>query len=79
MFEDGSSSVGGEEGKKKRKKKKNKKKKKNGADSISEVSMNDQSLSDLSQSNSTKPGNSRKNGLDFTPLKEKIDDTFFDD
>jgi len=42
--------------------------------------MNDQSLSDLSQSISTKPGNSRKNnGPDFTPLKEKIDDSFFDD
>lgn len=73
-------SVGGEEGKKKRKKRNKKKKKKTGADSISEVSLNDQSMSDLSQSNSTKPGNSRKNnGLDFTPLKQKIDDTFFDD
>ena len=49
-LEDGASSVGGnEEGKKKRKKRNNKKKKtKNAADSISEVSMNDQSLSDLS-------------------------------
>ena len=79
-LDDGSSSVGGgQEGKKKRRKKKNKKKKKAGADSISEVSMNDQSMSDLSHSNSTNLGNSKKNELDFTPLKEKIDDTFFDD
>ena len=76
--DDATSSVGGE-GKKKRKKKNKKKKRKNGtdigADSISEVSMNDQSLSDFSQLNPA-PG---KAGPDFTPLKEKIDDTFFDD
>ena len=58
---------------------------------MSELSINDQSmdtntLMDDSQemgrggSASTRPGLSRKlQELDFTPLKEKIDDTFFDD
>ena len=75
------------DGKKKKKKKNKKKKKQVGGDSISEVSMNDQSLMDESMNQSrsgstnTRPGamNRKSTGQDFTPLKEKIDDTFFDD
>ena len=85
-----------EDGKKKRKKRNKKKKKRNqDGDSISEVSVNDQSVTEggntfmddsqeMSRSGSrpARPTNSRKlasTGPDFTPLKEKIDDTFFDD
>ena len=79
---------------KKRKKNKNKKKRKNGeggqaAESVSEVSINDQSQvydDDLvnhsyDDSSNTRPAtkSSKMKTLDFTPLKEKIDDTFFDD
>ena len=73
---------------KRKKRRRNKKKKKTGADSMSEVSNNDQSELDESidrdsRSNSakTRPGTNSRKLLtqDFTPLKEKIPDDFFDD
>lgn len=79
------------QGKKQRRKKNKKKKKRNaGSESFSEVSINDQSQScdedsalNLSRagSTSTRPTNARNKpqAQDFTPLKEKIDDNFFDD
>lgn len=70
----------------KKKKKRNRKKKRKGGDSfVSEASVNDQSnfmdeSADMGQSGSTNTRPGRKlDGSDFTPLKEKIDDTFFDD
>ena len=43
--------------------------------------MNDESHDSRSSSTNTRPENQRKlnDGPDFTPLKDKIDDTFFDD
>ena len=90
-IDDEATSVSEEPGQgKKKRKKKNKKKKKNqgGADAISEVSRNDQSaiddsIDDLARegSQNTRPEtNARKlKGQDFTPLKDKIDYSFFDD
>lgn len=78
------------QGKKKRKRK-NKKKKKGGANAgaaLSEAGDEGESVDDRgshfideerSRSRSTKSRTGDGDTLDFTPLKEKIDDTFFDD
>ena len=72
------------------------KKRTTGAESLSEVSVDEQHYTEnrannfMSQNqrsrsvsgskNQTRPGPVRKHkGADFTPLKEKIDDAFFDD